>query len=268
MRLAGKVAIITGAGSGIGRATAGLFAREGAAVAAVDRDGRTAVSAAEDARRDGPAAIGIEADVCVPADVAAVVARVRAEFGRIDILCNNAGIPLVRPFMDTTVADVDRLLGVNFTSVLLCSQAVVPSMLEAGGGVIVNVASNAGLVGRPWQSVYGASKAAAISLTKSMALALAPQIRVNCVCPGSVDTPMFRSAMEKTGRFDLEWRRTELVTPLRRIGRPEDIARAMLFLASTESDFITGIALPVDGGRTAGIAESGHLGMDVDDKER
>jgi len=137
-------------------------------------------------------------------------------------------------------------------------------MAKSGGGSIVHDASNAGIVGRPWQAVYGASKAAVISLTKSMALSLASQkIRVNCVCPGSIDTPMLRNALSKGGNFEENWRRTEMVTPLGRIGDPEDIAYATLFLACDESKFITGVSLPVDGGRTAGIPETFHVGMDT-----
>ena len=268
MRLRGKVAVITGGGSGIGRAAVRLFAAEGAKVAVVDKDGAAAEAASEEVRRSGGLAIGIRGDVSQSPDVEAAVRRMLEEWGTINILCNNAGIPLVRSFLETTLEEVDRLLAVNFKSVIVFSQAVVPTMIRTGGGAIVNVASNAGLVGRAWQGVYGASKAAVISLTKSMALALASdRIRVNCVCPGSIDTPMLRGALEKTGTFETEWRRTELVTPLGRIGQPEDIAYAMLFLASSEADFVTGIALPVDGGRTVGIAESYHVGMDVTRKE-
>jgi NAD(P)-dependent dehydrogenase (short-subunit alcohol dehydrogenase family) len=153
---------------------------------------------------------------------------------------------------------------VNLKGVILASQAVIPDMTAAGGGAIVHDASNAGIVGRPWQPVYGATKAGIVSLTKSMALALAKDgIRVNCVCPGSIDTPMLRGALAASGNFDENWRKTELVIPLGRIGRPEDIAYATLFLASDEAAYITGAVLPVDGGRTAGVAEVSHLGMDA-----
>jgi NAD(P)-dependent dehydrogenase (short-subunit alcohol dehydrogenase family) len=120
-------------------------------------------------------------------------------------------------------------------------------------------------VGRPWQPVYGATKAGIISLTKAMGLSLAKdKIRVNCICPGSIDTPMLRTALATSGDFEANWRRTEMVIPMGRIGKPEDIALATLFLASEEASYITGIALPVDGGRTAGVAEVSHLGMAVD----
>lgn len=267
MRLNGKVAVITGGGSGIGRAAVRLFAAERAKVAAVDKEGPSAESAAREVRNAGEVAIAIQADVSNPRDIERAVGRILKEYGTVDILCNNAGIPLVRPFMETTPDDVDALVAVNLKSVIFFSQAVVPIMIKAGGGAIVNVASASGLVGRGWQSVYSASKAAVISLTKSMALALGGQrVRVNCVCPGSIDTPMFRSALGKAGDYKTEWRRTELVTPLGRIGRAEDVASAMLFLASAEADFITGIALPVDGGRTTGIAESSQVGMDLSNK--
>jgi NAD(P)-dependent dehydrogenase (short-subunit alcohol dehydrogenase family) len=151
---------------------------------------------------------------------------------------------------------------VNLKGTIFASQAAIPLMIEAGGGAIVHDASNAGLVGRPWQPVYGATKAGIISLTKSMALSLAKdKIRVNCICPGSIDTPMLRSALASSGNFEENWQKTELVIPMGRIGAADDIANATLFLASDEAGYITGIALPVDGGRTAGVAEVSHLGM-------
>lgn len=264
MRLKDKVAIITGAASGIGRAAARLFAGEGAHIVAVDKDGPGAEEAAREAVALGRRALGIRADVSQKPEVDAAVARIVGEFPRIDVLCNNAGIALTRPILETSVEDVDALVSVNFKSVLFWSQAVAPVMARGGGGAIVNLASNAGLVGRPWQGVYGASKAAIVSLTKSMALALAKDgIRVNCICPGSIDTPMLRGALARGGNFERDWRRTELVTPLGRIGAAEDIAYGMLFLACHESAYITGIALPVDGGRTVGIAETSHIGLDA-----
>jgi NAD(P)-dependent dehydrogenase (short-subunit alcohol dehydrogenase family) len=264
MRLKDRVCIITGAGHGIGRAAVRLFAHEGADVVAIDKDGTAAEEAAHEVVAAGRRALAIQADVARQEDIDRAAARVLREWGRVDALCNNAGIALTRPIVETSAEDVDQLMAVNFKSVLFFSQAVVPAMMKAGGGAIVNLASNAGLVGRPWQGVYGASKAAVVSLTKSMALALAKdRIRVNCICPGSIDTPMLRGALAKGGNFERDWRRTELVTPLGRIGRAEDIAYSMLFLVSPESDYITGIALPVDGGRTVGIAETSHLGMDA-----
>jgi NAD(P)-dependent dehydrogenase (short-subunit alcohol dehydrogenase family) len=190
------------------------------------------------------------------------VAEAKRVYGALHILISNAGVTLTRPFVDTSDEDIDFLVDINLKGTIFASQAAIPYIIEAGGGAIVHNASNAGLVGRPWQSVYGATKAGIVSLTKSMALSLAKdRIRVNCVCPGSIDTPMLRGALASNGSFDENWRRTEMVIPLGRIGSAQDIASATLFLASDEAAYITGVALPVDGGRTAGIAEVSHLGM-------
>lgn len=263
-RLQGKVAIITGAGKGIGAATAHMFAREGSALGLLDKDGEALKATADELSKLGAKVVAVVGDVTSAGDIARLVDSVTDAFGTITILVNNAGVTLTRPFVDTTVDDVDFLVGVNLKGLMLASQAVIPHMAKAGGGAIVHDASNAGIVGRPWQPMYGATKAGVVSLTKSMALSLAKQnIRVNCICPGSIDTPMLRGALASSGQFDLNWKRTELVIPLGRIGAADDIAAATLFLASDEAKYITGVALPVDGGRTAGVAETFHLGLDV-----
>ena len=203
-------------------------------------------------------------NVTEPTDIKRIVDETADQFGSITLLVNNAGITLTRPFMETTMADVDQLVGVNLKGLVLASQAVIPHMIAAGGGSIVHDASNAGIVGRPWQPFYGATKAGIVSLTKSMALAHARDgIRVNCVCPGSIDTPMLRGALGSSGNFEQNWRRTSMVIPLGRIGEADDIAFATLFLASDEAKYVTGVALPVDGGRTAGVAEVSHLTMEA-----
>jgi NAD(P)-dependent dehydrogenase (short-subunit alcohol dehydrogenase family) len=265
-RLTGKTALITGAGQGIGRSTAQIFAREGAKLFIIGRSLDKLNAVAEEINRAGPSqAMAMKADVTDPMQVKEAVKAMIEAFGRIDILINNAGVALTRPFTETSLEDIDFLININVKGIVLTSQAVIPHMAKSGGGSIVHDASNAGIVGRPWQAVYGASKAAVISLTKSMALSLASQnIRVNCVCPGSIDTPMLRNALSKGGNFEESWRRTEMVTPLGRIGDPEDIAYATLFLACDESKFITGVSLPVDGGRTVGIPETFHVGMAID----
>lgn len=263
MRLEGKVALITGAAKGIGASTAALFAREGAALALMDKD---AVALEETTAKLSAASaqvFSLPGDVSRKQDVDAVVQGAVSRFGPVTVLVNNAGVTLTRPFMDTTMDDVDFLVNVNLKGLILASKAVIPLMAKAGGGAIVHDASNAGIVGRPWQPVYGATKAGVVSLTKSMALAHARQnIRVNCICPGSIDTPMLRGALASSGDFDLNWRRTEMVIPLGRIGQADDIANATLFLVSDEAKYITGVALPVDGGRTAGIPETAHLTME------
>lgn len=261
-RLQGKVAFITGGGQGIGRVTALLFAREGAKVGLLDKDGDKAKAVAEEIKKGGGNAVAVACDISNKAEAVGAIGETKKAFGALHILVNNAGVTLTRPFVDTSADDIDFLVNVNLKGTIFASQAAIPFMREAGGGSIVHDASNAGLVGRPWQPVYGATKAGIISLTKSMSLTLAKDnIRVNCICPGSIDTPMLRSALASGGNFDENWRKTEMVIPLGKIGQAEDIAFATLFLASDEARYITGATLPVDGGRTAGVAEVAHLGM-------
>lgn len=265
-RLQDKVAFITGGGQGIGRATALLFAREGAGIGILDKLGDHADAVAAEIDDAGGRAVAFGGDVSVREQVADAIDQTAKAFGGLNVLVNNAGVALTRPFVDTTPEDIDFLVDVNLKGVIYASQAAIPHMIRAGGGAIVHDASNAGLVGRPWQPVYGATKAGIISLTKAMGLSLAKDgIRVNCVCPGSIDTPMLRAALATSGDFETNWRRTEMVIPMGRIGEPEDIALATLFLASEDAKYITGVALPVDGGRTAGVAEVSHLGMAVDE---
>jgi len=239
-----------------------LFAQDGAQVALADKDETSVIATARDIENAGGTATATVCDISSKSDISAAIADAARFFAGLHILVNNAGITLTRPFVDTTSEDIDALVGVNLKGTIFASQAAIPHMIAAGGGTIVHDASNAGLVGRPWQSVYGATKAGIISLTKSMALSLAKDnIRVNCICPGSIDTPMLRSALSSSGDFDGNWRKTEMVIPLGRVGAAEDIAHATLFLASDEASYITGVALPVDGGRTAGVAEVAHLNM-------
>jgi NAD(P)-dependent dehydrogenase (short-subunit alcohol dehydrogenase family) len=263
-RLAGKVGVITGAAHGIGQATARMFAREGAALGLLDKDAAALNTLAEELKKAGAKVVAKAGDVTKNEDITELVRQLADEVGPPSILVNNAGVTLTRPFVDTTGDDVDFLVGVNLKGLLYASQAVIPHMKALGGGAIVHDASNAGIVGRPWQPMYGATKAGVVSLTKSMALSLANMnIRVNCICPGSIDTPMLRGALKASGDFDANWRRTSMVIPLGRIGEADDIAAATLFLASDEAKYITGAVLPVDGGRTAGVAEVSHLTMDL-----
>jgi NAD(P)-dependent dehydrogenase (short-subunit alcohol dehydrogenase family) len=260
-RLDGKVAVITGAAQGIGRATALLFAAQGAKLALIDKDGASVRKVATEIEAAGGAVSAAACDVSEKDAVTAAIAQAKTTHGALHILINNAGVTLTRPFLETSNEEIDFLVGVNLKGTIFASQAAVPYLAEAGGGSIVHNASNAGIVGRPWQSIYGATKAGIVSLTKSMALTLGEkQIRVNCVCPGSIDTPMLRGALKASGNFEQNWRRTELVIPLGRIGEADDVAYATLFLASDEARYVTGVALAVDGGRTAGIAEVSHVG--------
>ena len=265
-RLQDKVAFITGGGQGIGRATALLFAFEGAQIGLIDKLGDSATVVAEEISEAGGKAVAFSGDVSRKEVLSDAIDQTVGAFGGLNVLVNNAGVVLTRSVLDTTSEDIDFLVDVNLKGVVYASHAAIPHMIEGGGGAIVNGASNAGLVGRPWQPVYGATKAGIISLTKAMGLSLAKdKIRVNCICPGSIDTPMLRTALARSGNFEENWGRTEMVIPAGHIGKPEDIANATLFLASDEASYITGVALPVDGGRTAGIAEVSHLGMDVDE---
>ncbi len=264
-RFSDKVAFITGGGQGIGRATAMLFAKEGARVGLIDKHDANAHAVAAEIAEAGGSALAFGGDVSLKDEVIAAIDQTAESFGGLHVLVNNAGVTLTRPFIDTRSEDIDMLVDVNLKGVVFASQAAIPHMIRAGGGAIVHDASNAGLVGRPWQPVYGATKAGIISLTKAMGLSLAKdKIRVNCVCPGSIDTPMLRDALAASGDFEQNWRRTEMVIPLGRIGAPEDIASATVFLASEDAGYITGAVLPVDGGRTAGVAEISHIGMVVD----
>jgi len=251
-RLDGKVAVITGAASGIGAAAARLFAAEGAAVAVVDRDADGAGLVVE--RLPGPKGLALAADVTDPAAVTEAVDRAAATLGRLDVLYNNAGVVAgFGPIAALTAADLDLCLSVNVAGTVFCTQAALPHLRAAGGGSIVNQSSVAALVGLPQLAAYCASKGALLALTRSLAAELAADgIRVNAICAGTVDTPMARPLLELRGRGDAEQgaRVTAERYPLGRIGTPGDIARAALFLASDESSFVTGSVITADGGMT------------------
>ncbi|RLG40077.1 MAG: short-chain dehydrogenase [Thermoproteota archaeon] len=248
-RLEGKVAIITGAGSGIGRATALLFAEEGAKVVICDIAESGAEVCKEITERGGEA-IFIKVDVSKAKDVAYLIEKTIERYGRLDVLVNNAGIPSSGTVLDITEAEWDRVLDVNLKGAFLCSKYAIPEMMKGGGGVIVNVASVLGLVGGKGEAAYCASKGGLIALTKALALDFAEyKIRVNCICPGSVETPMRQRIM--ASKAPEERRAAELKIPIKRVARPEEIARAILFLASDESSYMTGSTLVVDGGWTA-----------------
>ncbi len=248
-RLSGKVALITGAGSGIGRATALLFAQEGARVAVADRvpaGGQETVRMIRDA---GGEAIFIEADVSGEAAVREMVKTTVERYGRIDILHNNAGIQgEFTPTTDLSAETWDSILDTNLKSAFLTSKHAIPVMLKQGGGVIVNTTSAAGIVGLPYVAAYCASKGGVIQLTRSMALEYAPQnIRINCICPGGTQTPM----MEQWIPVDPAAREAFLkALPGGRAIQPEEIARAVLFLACDDSSSAIGAVLVIDRGWT------------------
>ena len=251
--LHGKVALITGGASGIGQATAFLFAREGAAVVVADLNEAGAMSVEQAITQNGGQAISVRADVSRAADCQRVVNRSLETFGGLHLLFNNAGIICRASVTELEESDWDRIMNVNVKSVFLMSKHVVPVMVKAGGGSIINMASGWGLVGGPKAAVYCASKGAVVLLTKAMAIDHGPEnIRVNCICPGDTDTAMLRAEAQQLGELEAHFLASSADRPLRRIGRPEEIAQAALYLASDASSFVTGTTLVVDGGGLAG----------------
>jgi NAD(P)-dependent dehydrogenase (short-subunit alcohol dehydrogenase family) len=252
MRLKDKVAIVTGAASGIGRSTAICFAREGASLVLNDIDSQ----GLEAAKRQSPAgsirtAVGNVAEEHVALQLAQ---EALSAFGRIDILVNNAGIHFVKDITDMTVTEWDRLMDINLKSMFLCCKHVLPQMLKQKKGTIVNLASISSFVGQEMNGTstfaYNITKAAALQLTKSLATRYASDgIRVNCVCPGNVETNIIkRDTPAQVAEF---WRQASRAEPIGRNAQPEEIANAILFLASEESSFVTGAPLIVDGGYLA-----------------
>jgi meso-butanediol dehydrogenase/(S,S)-butanediol dehydrogenase/diacetyl reductase len=252
--LGGRVAIVTGGGRGIGRATALELARLGADLVVADLDAATAESTAKEVRGLGRKALAVPTDVTRRADLAAMVERARAEFGRIDVLVNNAGIYRAAAVLDVTEEHWDAIMTINAKAVFFASQAVLPAMIAAKRGSIVNLASMAGKIGSRTNLPYNASKAAVVSLTKSLALAHAADgVRVNCVCPGFVETDMWTKVAREQGALlglsaEEFTRQREKSVPLGRMERPEDVAAVIGFLASDRSGYMTGQALSVDGG--------------------
>jgi len=248
VRLKGRIALITGAGRGIGRATALLFAQEGADVVAADLDLAEAEETAAAVKESGRRAVALAADVSMPAEAYAMVDRAIDAFKGIDILVNNAGVgKVLAPTLELDDMEAwDRVMAVNVRAVFQCSQRAARWMKAHGGGKIVNVASRTGISGVPNINAYGPSKAAVINMTRSQAVEWAQyRINVNCVAPIWTRTPRFEAAVEK-GVVSLQ--AIERQCPFGRPAEPEEVARAILFLASDDAGFITGVTLPVDGG--------------------
>lgn len=251
--LSGKVALITGGASGIGRATALLFAREGAAIALADVNADAGQRVVDEISQSGGRAFFERVDVTRTADCQRLVERAIREFGRIDILFNNAGIIRRATVLDLSEDDWDRVMAVNVKSIYLLSREVIPHMQKASGGTIINTASGWGLAGGAKAAVYCASKGAVVLLTKAMAIDHGPQnIRVNCICPGDTDTGMLREEARQLGKESSGFLAESAKRPLGRVGSPAEIAQAALYLASDASSFVTGTALVVDGGGLAG----------------
>jgi NAD(P)-dependent dehydrogenase (short-subunit alcohol dehydrogenase family) len=245
MRLAGRRVLITGAASGIGLAIARLFQSEGARVAMLDRD----AARLKDTAADG--AVPLVCDVGDERQVRDAVARAVAGLGGLDGVVNSAGIDLMRPFEAMTSAEWARVMAVDLTGPMLVCHAALPAMKEAGRGTIVNIASGAALRPLEQRTAYCAAKAGLVMLGKTLAVDLAPyHIRVNAICPGIIDTPLFRASWAGAADPEAELARILDRYVIKRPGRPEEIAQAALYLTSDESSFVTGAALAVDGGRT------------------
>ena len=237
-----KIAIVTGAGQGIGQAIARKLAAEGATVAVTDLDEASAIQTADAL----PGAVAIRADVSDRQAVQAMADRVVQQFGRVDILVNNAGWDKASPFVDSDPADWDRAIAINLYGVLHTCKAVLPVMAAHGSGAVVNLGSDAGRVGSSGEAVYSAAKGGIIAFTKSLAREMARhQVRVNCVCPGPTDTALFASFAGPKLREAL----TKAI-PFRRLGQPADVANVVAFLASDEASFVTGQTVSVSGGLT------------------
>jgi NAD(P)-dependent dehydrogenase (short-subunit alcohol dehydrogenase family) len=251
-RFVGKGVIVTGGASGIGKATAERFLAEGAKVAIIDISEKNGKSALAELRGKGYEPILVMGDVTDSKDVKRMVSKARSALGSIDVLFNNAGILVEGTIEEVSEKDWDRIMAVNVKGVFLMSKAVIPFMLKQKKGAIVNNASCSGLVGDRGAIAYNTSKGAVVLMTKCMALDYATKnIRVNCVCPGEIDTPMFRQEA-KTRGLPVEEYRKQLSEyhPIGRLGFPEEVANAVAFLASDEAAFIIGAAFSVDGGYT------------------
>jgi NAD(P)-dependent dehydrogenase (short-subunit alcohol dehydrogenase family) len=254
MRLDGQVAIVTGGGTGIGEATARLFASQGAKVVVANRRASTGTQVVQKIMEAGGEAVFISTDVSDPAGVQAMVTETVQTYGRIDILFNNAGMGVSAPFWEMDVDAWNRIIGVDINGHFLCSKYVVPHMLDQGSGVIVNMSSVLGLSTFPNQTAYTTCKAAIIGMTRAMALDLARKnIRVNCIVPGSIDTPMMWESYLPEDLPRVQREAAEAV-PVGRVAPPEEIATAVLFLVSPAASLITGTTLIADGGLLCRIA--------------
>ncbi|MEM9165323.1 MAG: glucose 1-dehydrogenase [Cyanobacteria bacterium P01_F01_bin.4] len=251
MRLNGKVSLITGAGSGIGQATALCFAQAGATVVAVDLNGASVQATQQMIVEAGGVCHSLTVDVSREQQVKDAIATTVAQFGQLDILHNNAGISILKPITETTEADLDKLLGINLKGVFFGCKHAIPPMLNQGGGVIINTASELALIGQSLYSAYCATKGGVLALTRALSAEWAAQnIRVNAICPGPVDTPMIHAEFEVGDDPQAEEKSLIATIPAGRLGKPDDIARVALFLATQDAALVHGAAIVADGGRT------------------
>jgi NAD(P)-dependent dehydrogenase (short-subunit alcohol dehydrogenase family) len=248
-RLDGKACVVTGAGSGIGRATAQKIAEEGGRVVCVDIDGDAVEQTAADI---GAAAVGVAADVSQRAECTAFVERCVSEYGAVDVLVNNAGVNLPGVFHEVPDETIDRTIGVNVLGQIYACQAAIPHMLEKGAGSIVNISSVNGVVAEPYLAIYATSKGGVVMLSRGIALDYAKQgIRCNVVCPGWVDTPINYAHADMLGGLQQVYDTIDSFQPIGRPGEPREIANVIAFLASDEASFVTGSVILADGGMTA-----------------
>jgi len=252
LSLEGKIAIVTGAASGIGRGIALRLAEVGARVAALDIDQIKAVETAVQIQKQGGEGVALECDVRIAAECHRTTENVLERWGKIDILCNCAGVAIRKDVVELTESDWDLSIDVTLKGIYLMSHEVIPHMIREGGGSVINIGSGWSLKGGSRAAAYCAAKAGALNLTRAMAIDHGKHnIRVNCVCPGDVDTPMLASECAQLGEEKVSFMREAANRPLARVGTPDDIANAVLFLASPMSSWITGAALVVDGGGLA-----------------
>jgi len=250
-QLVGRVALITGAASGQGRAAAQLFAQHGAAVVVVDVNVAGAQETVACIDRARGAATAVHADVSIRRDCDAMVATAIETYGRLDVLYNNAAIQMSGRLVDTTEQMWDLTIATNLSSIFWACRAAIPAMLAGGGGAIVNTSSTLGQAGSEGYAAYGAAKAGLIALTRQIAVEYGPRVRANVIAPGSIDTPRFRTVTMNMKDAEGFLAMLERTIPMRRLGLADDVARVALFLASDASAYITGAVIPCDGGLAA-----------------